>query len=141
MLTEPAAEAGPAPTPGSRGSPLSVRSIQLPRSPFWRGRSLNSVILWEEATRYERACLLAERTPSFGDAFENLAFPRTYLIGERSLPDFPLGPLRPRSPARGPALNSPSRSSIACLARVCDATRRPPTHDSPWIRRTRRLVR
>jgi pimeloyl-ACP methyl ester carboxylesterase len=36
--------------------------------------------------------LLAQRTPTFREAFENLAIPRTYLIGERSLPDFPEGP-------------------------------------------------
>jgi pimeloyl-ACP methyl ester carboxylesterase len=36
--------------------------------------------------------LLAERTPTFREALENLEIPRTYLIGERSLPDFPEGP-------------------------------------------------
>ena len=36
--------------------------------------------------------LLAERTPSFREAYEQLAIPRTYLVGERSLPAFPEGP-------------------------------------------------
>jgi pimeloyl-ACP methyl ester carboxylesterase len=36
--------------------------------------------------------VLAERTPTFREAIENLKIPRTYLIGERSLPDFPEGP-------------------------------------------------
>jgi pimeloyl-ACP methyl ester carboxylesterase len=37
--------------------------------------------------------LLAERAPSFRQAYEQLAIPRTYLVGERSLPEFPEGPV------------------------------------------------
>jgi pimeloyl-ACP methyl ester carboxylesterase len=37
--------------------------------------------------------LLADRQPTFRQLLEGLAIPRTYLVGELSLPDFPEGPV------------------------------------------------
>ncbi len=37
--------------------------------------------------------LLADRQPTFREALEGLSIPRTYIVGARSLPDFPEGPV------------------------------------------------
>jgi pimeloyl-ACP methyl ester carboxylesterase len=66
--------------------------VRLGETPGYGGLLRTFAVAAPHAMHRSARSLLAERTPTFREALENLVIPRTYLIGERSLPDFPEGP-------------------------------------------------
>jgi hypothetical protein len=84
------------------GHSALARELQewLGETPGYGGVLRTFMMVAPYAVHRSARSLLAQRTQTFREAFENLAVPRTYLVGERSLPDFPEGPpLRRAAPS------------------------------------------